>query len=84
MRFTNRQRKAIRDGYKSLFYVQDRLGPMMDDPMTAAMGAPVGDFVEKWEREARGRQGRALTQLRSLGIGDQLQEMLVEELTAHV
>lgn len=33
--------------------VYDRLDEMNNDPMTAAMGAPVEDFAEEWERKHR-------------------------------
>ena len=77
--------KAVaRHAYKSLSYVEDRLGPMLDDPMTSAMGAPVEDFAEHWGREALSLQDRCLRELQKRGVYPRLQEMLVDALTSHI
>lgn len=50
---TREQRRLCRNAYKQLGWLDESIECLVDDPMTAAMGAPVGDFIEDWERKQR-------------------------------
>lgn len=77
-------RRLAGRAFKSLTYVEDRLGPLLDDPMTSAMGAPVDDFVEKWTNKARRMQADCLEEMQELNVFPRLRDMLIEALTAHI
>lgn len=48
--------KSLTSRAKALYAIHwynDMVGRLLDDPMTEAYGAPVGDFCEVWARKHR-------------------------------
>ncbi len=53
-KMTIKEAQTIADWY------DDHMNALCDDPMTEAMGAPVGDFAEEWSRKHRRMIGKGL------------------------
>lgn len=75
-------RQLVKDAKIALTYVSDRVGTMMDDPMSD--GAPVNDFIEVWERRARVAQANVLRLMQRQRISRRWRDRLIEALTAHI
>ena len=50
---TREQKRLVKNAAKQLDWLDDRIECLCSDPMTYAMGAPVGDFVAAWESQQR-------------------------------
>ncbi len=83
-KLTKKQRKLVREAYKALSWFDEQMACLCDDPMTEAMGAPVGDFAEAWSRTHRQSLSEHLQQLHEANIGQVLQNYIVAELTSHI
>lgn len=46
----------------------DRVDSLLDDPMTHAMGAPTGEFIEDWTGAARRKSRPLIRELRKMGV----------------
>jgi hypothetical protein len=51
---THAQKKAAKLACKVIGWLDERMNCLCDDPMTHAMGAPVGDFYDAWSNQYRG------------------------------
>lgn len=51
---TKKEKRAARKACKVVGWLDRAMNDLCDDPMTAAMGVPVGDFYEDWSRRYRG------------------------------
>lgn len=50
---TKKQKRAARRACKVIPWLDEAMDCLCNDPMTEAMGAPVGDFYEDWSRRHR-------------------------------
>lgn len=81
---TKIRKKAIKRAFKSLSYLDDRMYSLVNDPMTEAMGCPISDFAEAWGKQARTRWGRCLKELQDAGGCEQMERLLIDNLTDHI
>lgn len=50
---TNAQKQATKRAQEAVVWFDEMMNDLCDDPMTEAMGAPVSDFAEDWNRRHR-------------------------------
>jgi len=74
---TNAQKKAARDASKILGWLDKQMAELCDDPMTAAMGAPVDEFYNLWEGQYRTKLCNCLDNPNN---PQRIREILIDEL----
>lgn len=73
---TKAQKRAAKRAYKAVVWYDTVMSDLCSDPMTHAMGAPVGDFAEDWSRRHRKMLGECLKDENNT---EQVREMLFGE-----
>lgn len=77
-------RRLRRQAREALEYYDRQMSDLCDDPMTHAMGAPIDDFAESYERKARRLQADVLDEMREANVCRRMQMTLCDALCAHI